>query len=1320
MTIPDSVTSIGDYAFSGCTGLTSVTIGNSVSFIGAYAFSGCTGLTSMTIGNSVTSIGDGAFSGCRGLTSVTIPNSVTSIGYVAFQECSGLTSVTIPASLTSIGDGAFDGCSGLKGITVDIANSAYSSNDGILFNKAQTSLIAFPGGKTGAYTIPDSVTSIVNDAFAGCSGLTSVTIPNSVTSIGIDTFSGCSGLTSVTIPNSVNSIDQGAFYGCSALTSVTIPDSVTSIGDWAFAYCSGLTSVTIPNSVISIGDWALAYCSGLTSVYFMGNAPSVGRDVFLDTTATLYYLPSKAGWRDPFAGRPTVAQTELLFSSDGVKITITGSNPKATGALVIPSTINGLPVTSIGFGAFWGCTQLTSVLLPASLESISDWAFKGASGLRNVTIPSSVTNMGAYAFEGCSGLGNVIAIPSTEKASSALTFGGLKQTYSGSAQLPTIQTVPSGLAVKFSYNDSPALPTNAGTYTVVALVQDLNYAGRATNTLVIAKAVANLSLGNLIQPYDGVAKVVSGITTPQNLSYTLTYNGSVNRLTNAGTYTVMGSISDLNYKGNSLASLIVTKGTATVDLTDLEQSFDGKGKDALAVTRPGNLPVSFTYNGATVAPTNAGSYTVIGTVNTANYIGKGMNTLVISKALATLTLANLDQTFDGLAKVVKVSTTPSTFPVTVTYNGSVDAPTNAGNYPVIATLTDANYAGNTTGVLTISKRTAVVNFSSLALTYTGAARSVKASAIPAHVSVAVTYNGLPNAPTNAGNYTVVGIVEDANYTGSRTNILSIAAVPVFITRQPVNTVAEVGRATGLSVTHGGSPPWTYQWVKDGTRLNGQTNRTLSFTSFEFTDIGTYYVVISNSQGMLLSRPGRLSVATAALHAWGLNGDGQAGPTAPENVFSPQSVTTNVVAAASGGSHSLSLRGDGRLFSFGKNTDGQLGNGTTDASLIPLSVASNVLAIAAGERHSHFVKADGTLWSMGLNSHGQLGNGSTSNLNRPVAVASNVVAVAAGQYHSLFIKADGTLWSMGLNSNGQLGRASLTSTNRPILIASNVVAVAAGQSHSSFIKANGTLFTMGLNSKGQLGNGTTAESSQPVVVASNVVAVAAGGSHTVFVKEDRSLWAMGANDSNQLGNGSIGNTTLPTSVANDVLTVAAGLSHSMFIQTDGTIWGMGANDFGQLGNGSTLATSSPVLVNGGGLVAGFLARGPASQHTLALVGSALLWNPNQPPSNLLLARASEDYFGAEETQLDNDDLQGSESAGTSTYPPTLRVSIEAELIKVISSASAAGFTLEYSSSLGRSAVWSPVLGISNPLVGATEIRIIPSEEPAFYRLQKSRD
>ena len=209
-----------------------------VTSIGDYAFTNCYGLTSITIPKSVTSIGKSAFADCPVLTSVTIPNSVTSIGDDAFENCSSLTSITIPNSVTSIGESAFCGCIYLTSIT-----------------------------------IPNSVTSIGNDAFMGCSDLTSVTIPNSVKSIGSHTFYHCSSLTSITIPNSVTSIGTYAFERCSGLTSITIPNSVTSIGTYAFNGCSGLTSITIPNSVTSIRYHAFDGCSGLTSITFERTTP---------------------------------------------------------------------------------------------------------------------------------------------------------------------------------------------------------------------------------------------------------------------------------------------------------------------------------------------------------------------------------------------------------------------------------------------------------------------------------------------------------------------------------------------------------------------------------------------------------------------------------------------------------------------------------------------------------------------------------------------------------------------------------------------------------------------------------------------------------------------------------------------------------------------------------------------------------------------------------------------------------------------------------------------------------------------------------------
>ena len=298
----------------------------SVTCIGDSAFYGCSSLTSipLPLPNSVTSIGESAFVDCSSLTSIPLPNSVTSIGGRAFWGCSSLTSITIPNSVTSIGSSAFMSCESLTSIVVESGNTMYDSreNCNAIIETASNTLIA--GGQST--TIPNSVTSIGEGAFYGCSSLTSITIPNSVTRIGSSAFSdvpnvvysgtatgtpwgarsvngyvdgyfvyaddtkthllACSAAATgeITLPNSVTSIGGSAFGGCSSLTSITIPNSVTSIGDYAFWGCTSLTSITIPNSVTSIGAWAFEDCSSLTSITSLScTPPSCGFGVFYDT-----------------------------------------------------------------------------------------------------------------------------------------------------------------------------------------------------------------------------------------------------------------------------------------------------------------------------------------------------------------------------------------------------------------------------------------------------------------------------------------------------------------------------------------------------------------------------------------------------------------------------------------------------------------------------------------------------------------------------------------------------------------------------------------------------------------------------------------------------------------------------------------------------------------------------------------------------------------------------------------------------------------------------------------------------------------------------
>ena len=311
--IPSSVTSIGESTFESCSSLTSINIPSSVTSIGDQAFRGCSSLTSINIPSSVTSIEWDAFEGCSSLTSIMvdesnsvyssennvllskkdkrliragvglekydIPSWVTSIGDQAFRGCSSLTSINIPFSVTSIGRDAFEGCSALTAITVDESNPIYSSENNVLLSKKDKRLIR-AGVGLEKYDIPSWVTSIGDQAFRGCSSLTSINIPSSVTSIGFNALGGCSSLTSINIPSSVTSIGDQAFRGCSSLTSINIPSSVSSIGLFAFENCSSLTSISIPSSVTSIRSSTFKNCSSLTSINIPSSVTSIEQAAF--------------------------------------------------------------------------------------------------------------------------------------------------------------------------------------------------------------------------------------------------------------------------------------------------------------------------------------------------------------------------------------------------------------------------------------------------------------------------------------------------------------------------------------------------------------------------------------------------------------------------------------------------------------------------------------------------------------------------------------------------------------------------------------------------------------------------------------------------------------------------------------------------------------------------------------------------------------------------------------------------------------------------------------------------------------------------------
>ena len=238
ITIPPSVTTIGNSAFSHCSSLTSITIPPSATSIGGYAFSWCKSLASIAIPPSVTTIGDSAFSGCSSLTSITIPPSVTAIGKGAFWLCSTLTAITIPPSVRTMEGNPFENWRG----HIDINSPCFKYEDGALVDVEKGILVAFCSNAE-SYTIPPSVTTIGDHAFGGCESLTSIAIPPSVTTIGNSAFSDCSSLTSITIPPSVTTIGKDAFYGCYNLREVTLGKSVKEVKYNSFGDCTRLSRI---------------------------------------------------------------------------------------------------------------------------------------------------------------------------------------------------------------------------------------------------------------------------------------------------------------------------------------------------------------------------------------------------------------------------------------------------------------------------------------------------------------------------------------------------------------------------------------------------------------------------------------------------------------------------------------------------------------------------------------------------------------------------------------------------------------------------------------------------------------------------------------------------------------------------------------------------------------------------------------------------------------------------------------------------------------------------------------------------------------------
>ncbi|MBN2521450.1 MAG: leucine-rich repeat protein [Bacteroidales bacterium] len=405
------------YAFFNNRIINHVLLPNTAIAIGYMAFSGCTDLINITNPNTLVSIKNCAFYNSTSLSTINIPSSVTTIGDSAFYRAftfsySISASVTIPSSVIVIGKDAFSAYEGT--ILVDGQNPNYSSQDGVLFNKDKTVLMACPGSLTGDYIIPETVVEISNNAFMNCTRLTSLYIPAAVESIKSSAFINCSASfileetnknfiiyddvlfskdttflikTPVnksgeySIPLTVEEIQDGAFYNCSGLTSIAIPGNVNKIGNSVFAFCTELTTINIPPSINSIGEAAFYQCNNITSIILPSSINSIEKNTFANCNSlSAITIPS------------TVTSIgDYAFSSC-----------KSLANIEIPSS-----VISIGKGAFSDCKDLKSINIPELVTSINDNTFEYCIGLNSFSIPSWVTSIGAHAFSECYNLTSI-------------------------------------------------------------------------------------------------------------------------------------------------------------------------------------------------------------------------------------------------------------------------------------------------------------------------------------------------------------------------------------------------------------------------------------------------------------------------------------------------------------------------------------------------------------------------------------------------------------------------------------------------------------------------------------------------------------------------------------------------------------------------------------------------------------------------------------------------------------------------------------------------------------------------------------------------
>lgn len=440
------VTRIGACAFCDCFALENVSVPGSVTSIGDGAFEACESLVSVLVPEGVLEIAESVFCDCTALTGVSLPASLQSIGDYAFYGCTSLTEIAIPSGVISIGEGVFAECVNLTAINADSSNKAFSSVDGVLYTKAQTRLRCCPMGKTAVNSFPGALKIIENTAFYGCVNLTAITIPDKVTVIGANAFAWCVNLESVNFPAKLESIEEGAFWECERLTEAVLPEGTAEIRRAAFQSCVSLESVTLPRSLVTLSPGAFSM-SGLREVHYAGSpqdwtALSPGVDAVPVTAEIIYAL----------LGSGTCGES-LAWTLD------------KEGLLRIEGNGDMLHYSAGGAPWYGLRGDIETVVFPDGLTAIGNYALYGCNALAAAAIPDSVTKIGQAAFAGCGSLQTI----------SYLGFEGQWVLIDKSAQC-----IPSSVTILFSllagdFDSDGAVTSDDAVYLLYATLMPGDY-----------------------------------------------------------------------------------------------------------------------------------------------------------------------------------------------------------------------------------------------------------------------------------------------------------------------------------------------------------------------------------------------------------------------------------------------------------------------------------------------------------------------------------------------------------------------------------------------------------------------------------------------------------------------------------------------------------------------------------------------------------------------------------------------------------------------------------------------------------------------------